>query len=105
MRWIPPLILLIVFETLADIFAKNWSLDQNRFWAWGSLFFYMVANSFWLFALKNGSRLAREAVIFCVLTGVIAVALGAWIYKEPLSKTQTGGLILGIVAIVLLFWE
>jgi multidrug transporter EmrE-like cation transporter len=105
MPWIFPLSMLIVFEIIADIFAKNWSLQRTAWIAIASLASYLIANSFWLFALKNGSGLGRGTIIFSVATAIIAVILGIIFYKEPANKFQIIGLFLGIIAIVLLFWE
>lgn len=105
MKWILPLSLLIIFELIADIFAKQWSLNRVTFLAICSLASYVIANTFWLFALKNGSGLARGAVIFSVLSAIIAVVLGIFLYKEQVTKTQAIGLILGLVSIALIFWH
>lgn len=104
-KWILPLGLLIIFEGLADIFAKNWAIQRTTWIAAVSLGCYLIANSFWLFALKNGSGLGRGAIIFSVASAVIAIGLGIFLYKEPVSKLQIFGLVLGVVSIVLLFWE
>jgi multidrug transporter EmrE-like cation transporter len=104
-KWIIPLSLLIIFEAIADIFAKNWSIHRTAWIAITSLSFYVIANSFWLFALKNGAELGRGAIIFSVASAIIAILLGVLIYKEPVSKIQTAGLALGLLSIVLLFWE
>jgi multidrug transporter EmrE-like cation transporter len=105
MRWILPLSLLIAFEFIADILAKQWSLKQKTILAVGSLLGYLIANSFWLFALKNGSGLARGAVIFSVASAIIAIALGIFLFKENVNKFQIIGLALGVVSIILLFWN
>lgn len=105
MKWIFPLFLLVTFELIADVLAKQWSLNRKLLLAIGALFSYMVANTFWLFALKNGSGLARGAVIFSVASGIIAVGLGILFYKEQVSKIQFFGILLGLVSIALLFWN
>ena len=105
MKWILPLGLLITFELIADIFAKQWSLDRKVTLAFGALGSYLIANTFWLFALKNGSGLAPGAVIFSVASAVIALFLGLFLYKENLTKIQIFGLILGLISITLLFWN
>ena len=65
LAWIIPLAILIFFEGLADIFAKEWSLGERSFtYAILSLLCYLLANSSWLIALKFGSGLARGAIIF-----------------------------------------
>ena len=102
MKWIFPLSLLIIFECIADILAKRWSLDRKNILAAGALFSYLIANTFWLFALKNGSGLARGAVLFSVASGIIATFLGIFLYQETLNKTQLFGLAVGIVSIFLL---
>lgn len=99
--WILFLMLLIFFELVADIAAKNWSLSGGKGWMY-ALLFYLIANSFWLIALKKGSGLARGAVIFSIVTVVVALILGLLVYKEPVNKNQLIGLILGIISIVLL---
>ncbi len=105
MKWIFPLVLLITFEFIADIFAKQWSLHRGFWLAAGALASYLIANTFWLFALKNGSGLARGAVLFSVASGVIAIGLGLFLYKEEVSRVQLIGLILGLISIGLLFWN
>lgn len=105
MKWILPLSLLIGFELVADILAKQWSLDKKIFLAVGALAAYLIANTFWLFALKNGSGLARGAVIFSISSAIVAIVLGVFLYKEEVSKIQMIGLILGLISIGLLFWN
>jgi len=104
-KWIIPLSLLIIFEAIADIFAKNWSIQRATWIAIVSLIFYVIANSFWLFALKNGAQLGRGAIIFSVVSAVIAILLGLIFYKEPVSKLQIVGLTLGVISIIFLLWE
>jgi len=105
MQWIGPIILLVVFELIADYVAKKWSLEGGWWRASMALAAYLVANSFWLFALKNGSGLARGAVIFSVASAVIAVGLGVLLFREEVTMKGYIGLLLGIVAIVLLVTE
>ncbi len=104
-KWGIFLSLLIAFELLADIFAKNWSLGRHWSLAVFSLLFYLIANSFWLLALKNGVGLGRGAVVFSVSTAIIAVLLSVFIYHESVSRFQMWGLVLGVVALALIFWE
>ncbi|MCX6713569.1 MAG: EamA family transporter [Candidatus Vogelbacteria bacterium] len=106
MPWIFPLSLLILFEIIADIFAKEWSLKTQAWYlAFGALASYLIANSFWLFALKNGSGLARGAIIFSVATAIVATILGLFWYQEKVSSVQVAGIIFGLISIVLIFWE
>lgn len=105
MIWILPLTLLIVFEMVADVFAKSWSLQGSMWKAALALLCYLIANTFWLFALKYGSGLAKGAVIFSLVTGLSAMAIGLVIYKEPVTRLQFIGMILGLVSIMLIFWN
>ncbi len=105
MFWLVPLSLLIIFEIVADIFAKEYSL-QNKwiFWA-AAILSYVVANAFWLWAIKGGSGLARGAVIFSVASAVLAIIIGWYFYHEDLSTRQIIGLAVGVVSLALILWE
>lgn len=104
--WIIPLAILIFFEAIADIFAKEWSLgNRSVFYAAVSLLAYLLANTSWLIALKYGSGLARGAIIFSVVSAILASVIGLVFYKEHLTTIQFAGVALGIVSILLIFWE
>jgi len=105
MNWILPISLLIVFEVVADILAKEWSLNRPVVFAVGAILAYVVANTFWLFALKNGSGLAKGAVIFSVASAICASVLGIVFYGEKLNMLQLAGVFFGIISLVLIFWE
>ena len=104
MNWLLPLLLLIFFEALADILAKTWSLHSVTWYAVAALLAYLIGNSFWLIALKNGSGLARGAAIFSVASAILAIILGIVLYKESVTRLQIAGMILGIISIALIFW-
>ena len=104
-QWLIPLAVLIIFELIADVLAKNWSL-QGGFWlAASALAAYLLANTFWLFALKNGSGLGRGAVIFSLASAIIAIILGIFLYQEKVTTAQMIGMILGLISLVFIFWE
>ena len=105
MRWILPLSLLIIFEVIADVFAKEWSLRGNAIRWVGAIASYVIANTFWLFALRNGSGLGRGAIIFSVASAILAAAIGFLFYKEQITRVQLLGVAFGIVSLVLIFWE
>jgi glucose uptake protein GlcU len=104
MAWIFPLSLLIFFELVADVLSKEWSLHGSWLRWTGAILGYVVANLFWLFALKEGSGLAKGAVIFSVASAIIAVFIGEILYKENLTTTQLVGVGLGIISLVFIFW-
>ena len=90
---------------VADILAKEWSLHGNWIRWTGSILGYIVANIFWLFALKGGSGLAKGAAIFSISSAIIAVLLGIILYKESLTTVQLIGIGIGIISLVLIFWN
>ncbi|MCX6752810.1 MAG: EamA family transporter [Candidatus Nomurabacteria bacterium] len=105
MFWILPISLLIVFEVIADIFAKQWSLGSNKYFWIFALTAYLIGNVFWLFALKNGSGLSRGAVIFSLSTEILAICIGLFFYHESVNKIQILGMFLGLVSLFLILWE
>lgn len=105
MLWIFPLIAVIFFELVADVFSKEWSLKGRTILWVGAFSSYLIANIFWLFVLKNGSGLTRGVVIFSVATAVIASIIGIYFYHETLTKVQMTGIVLGLVSLVLIFWD
>jgi drug/metabolite transporter (DMT)-like permease len=103
--WIIGLAFLILFEVLADIIAKEYSLYGGPIRWLGAIMGYITANAFWLWALKNGSGLARGAIIFSVATAILATGVGIILYKEHLNKYQILGVIIGIISLILIFYE
>ncbi len=103
MHWLLPLSLLIVFEIVADILSKEWSVGKPIYFAIGAILAYVIANTFWLFALKYGSGLAKGAIIFSVASAILATVIGVLLYKEEVTRLQLVGMVLGILSIFFLF--
>jgi drug/metabolite transporter (DMT)-like permease len=105
MFWIFPITFLIIFELIADVFAKEYSLKGHWYlWA-AAILGYIIANAFWLWGIRSGSGLARGAIIFSVASAVVAVFLGLYFYGEATNKIQIFGMILGVLSLILIFWE
>lgn len=103
--WVWPLIILVIFEVTADIFAKEWSLkDKPIFWI-GAFVCYFLASVFWLTTIKSGSGLARGVTIFSVASTILAILIGVLLYKESVTSIELAGMIVGVIAIILLFWN
>lgn len=103
--WIFFLILVIIFEIIADVMSKEWSLN-NRFWFLaGGTGFYLASNLAWLFSLKYGSGLARGVSIFSVVTLLLAIVIGIGFYKEEITRLQGVGIALGLLSLIMIFWE
>jgi multidrug transporter EmrE-like cation transporter len=105
MTWQLPLILLIVFELLADICAKEYQGTLRWYMALGAILLYVTANSFWLLSLRQGATLSIGATIFSVASAALAVFVGVCLYKETVSVHQWIGIGLGIVSLMLVTWE
>lgn len=104
MFWIFPLALLILFELIADIFSKEWTLRGHWMLWTGAVLAYLTANIFWLFALRGGLGLARGGMIFAVACAILAVVLGIIFYKEETNIIQLVGMGIGIVSLILIFY-
>ena len=105
MFWIIPIIFLILFEIIADIFAKEYSLKGHWYLWLGAILGFIIANIFWLWGIRTGSGLARGAIIFSVSSAIIAVLIGLYFYGEQTNKFQIAGMILGAFSLILIFWE
>lgn len=105
MIWLIPLAILIFFEAVADILAKEWSLN-NRFYLLAAiaLVCYLLANTSWLLALKSGSGLARGAAVFSVASAILAALIGFFAYHESLERVQVVGIVIGLVSLLFIFW-
>ena len=103
--WVIPISFLIFFEFVADFIAKEYSLKGGPFFWTLALLGYVVANTFWLYAISHGSGLGRGAMIFSVGSAVLAVLLGTIFFKERITPLEITGLVLGVVSLILLFWE
>ena len=102
--WILFLLLLIIFEAIADILAKNYSLHAGAFYFVGAILAYVIANVFWLFSLRSGAGLARGAMIFSIASAIAAVLLGLLLYRETVSARAIAGIFLGVVSLMLIMY-
>ena len=97
--------LLVVFELIADILAKQFALNGKLIFAVLSLLGFIAANTAWLISLRTGAELGKGAVLFSVLSAAGAVLIGLLVYKEKTGPYQLVGLALGIAAIAFLSAE
>lgn len=101
-KWLYFLLLLVAFELLADILAKQFSLNGRILFALLALLGFLAANTAWLISLRTGAELGKGAVLFSVLSGIGAVMIGVLVYHEKTTPWQVIGLALGIAAIAFL---
>lgn len=97
---------LCLFELAADVLAKEHTRHSGA-WLLATLavICYVTGNVSWIFALRFGAKLSIGAILFGVISGVIAVLVGWLWYKESISPVQWVGIAAGFVSIGLLSWE
>ncbi len=98
--WIFFILLLIAFEGIADVFSKKYELSGTTTMWLLAIGGYIIANTFWLMAIRRGSGLARGAVLFSIGSALVAVLIGLVWYKEPVTKLQLAGVCAGLLSIV-----
>lgn len=104
-RWLYFLLLLVAFELVADVLAKQFALSGKLVFAILSIVGFIAANTAWLISLRTGAELGKGAVLFSVLSGIGAVLIGLLVYHEKVSPYQVVGLLLGVAAIAFLSIE
>jgi len=104
-RWLYFLLLLVAFELIADILAKQFALSGKLIFAVLSILGFIAANTAWLLSLRTGAELSKGAVLFSVLSAIGAVLVGLLVFKEKTGPYQLIGLGVGIVAIAFLSVE
>ena len=104
-KWLYYLLILVVFELIADILAKQFAISGKYVFAILSIVGFIVANTAWLISLRTGAELSKGAVLFSVLSGNGAVLIGVFVYHEKTTTYQIIGLVLGIAAIAFLSVE
>jgi multidrug transporter EmrE-like cation transporter len=100
--WLTFVLILVVFELVADVLAKQFALNGKLVFAMLSILGYVAANIAWIISLRSGGELGKGAVIFAALSGIAAVVIGLLVYREKASPYQLIGMVMGITAIVFL---
>jgi len=104
-KWLYYLLVLVVFELVADVLAKQFAVSGKYVFAILSIVGFIAANTAWLISLRTGAELSKGAVLFSVLSGIGAVLIGVFVYHEKTTTYQVIGLLLGIAAIAFLSVE
>jgi len=104
-KWLYYLLLLVVFELIADVLAKQFAVSGKYIFALLSIVGFVAANTAWLVSLRTGAQLSKGAVLFSVLSGIGAVLIGVFVYHEKTTTYQIIGLVLGVAAIAFLSVE
>jgi multidrug transporter EmrE-like cation transporter len=101
--WFIFLLLLILFEIIADVFVKEHSIKKTYLTFFAALSFYITANICWLISMRYKSNLTIGANIFSVCTGLTAALIGVGLYNEQLTPLNYLGVLLGFISLLLLF--
>ncbi|GCF08082.1 hypothetical protein [Dictyobacter arantiisoli] len=104
-KWLYFLLILVAFELVADILAKQFAISGKYVFALLSIVGFIAANTAWLISLRTGAELGKGAVLFSVLSAIGAVIVAVLIYHEKVSTYQIIGLVLGVAAIAFLSIE
>lgn len=90
-----------MFEVVADILFKKWSIENKNILLAIGLAIYFVGTIFWAVSLKY-EHLSKAIAVFTILNLVILVLAGIILFKENLSLANKIGIILGILSIILI---
>ncbi len=101
-KWAYFILLLVVAELAANVFAKQFALHGRLSTAAFSILGFIAANVAWLFALRAGVGIGKGFIVAAVLSGIGTVLLGVLVYHEQISGPALIGVVLGIVAIAFL---
>ena len=101
---LPPLLLvsLAAFSVVVgDLFAKYWSLHtKNTFYILAVVFYIGSAILYIPSLLSEG--LIITSILWTLISTIGLLLVGVVIFKETVSFTQTIGLILGVISLVIL---
>lgn len=93
---------MVCAEFVSQVLAKEWSLRGGKLLAFSALLGFLVVNSLWLIALRNGSGMSRGIIFFSVSVMIFGLVVGHFWYGEHLSYRQIAGALLGLTSVVLL---
>ncbi len=105
MSKVSPLILItgvVIFELVGDIFLKKWAIHD-----WGLVGFgigaitYICATLLWATSLQT-ETLAKAGIIYGVISLIVGVAAGIFLFHERLTPVNWLGFILAVISIVLI---
>ncbi len=89
-----------MFDTIGDLFIKNWVANNTTISLGSGIFFYAIGLSLlvYSFTFKN---MVVTSVLFVILNLILLSIANYFYYNESFSNKEGIALILGIAAIVL----
>lgn len=101
-RWFIILIIFaVMFEVIADIIFKYWSINAKGLFLFIGVILYSIGTVIWAYSLKY-EYLSKAITIFTIINLIAVVLVGLLIFKEDISMINKIGLILGIVSVILI---
>lgn len=96
------LILSALFFAAGEFYSKRFAMHPSWRNVVAVLVAYLICSALWLPAIRQTQSLATTGVVWSVTGLVVTVLMGAWLFREPVSLEQWGGILLALVATVLL---
>jgi len=100
----PVLVLLIISAAgvvSGDLFAKTWSTNQKPIFFALAILGYAVSALFYVPTLLRDS-LIITSIIWSLLSIIGFLIIGLVIFHETLTPTQTVGVVIGVIALLVL---
>ncbi len=95
------IVIAVVFETVADVLFKKWSIENKSTILWGGLALYFIGTLIWAYSLKF-DYLSKAITVFTVLNLIAVITVGILFFNESLSLINKVGIGLGILSVLLL---
>ena len=93
----------VIFYSLGEYFSKLWTTAPTVQLTLLILFCYGVDCLAWLPALRSHGSLTVLTTVFAIVGTLAGVAIGIWLFKEPITTKQSIGIGLAFVALILLY--
>jgi multidrug transporter EmrE-like cation transporter len=87
--------------TLGDIVAGKWVQDKSRALYIGTLVLYMIGLNFLIYSYKF-EDIAIASVSMEIFNIVTLTLVGKFFFKQHITKTETLGIVVGLLAVLLL---
>jgi multidrug transporter EmrE-like cation transporter len=88
--------------TVGECVSKKWGSDPCWKWAILNMCLSAFNTLLWLFSLLKLNEVGRLGSIWCLLSAVIVIALGIFVFNEPLTTKRIIGFGLALVSMIFL---
>lgn len=103
MKWIFISFILaaILFEAVADILFKYWTINAKGVFLWSGVLLYAIGTTIWAYSLKF-EYLSKAISVFTILNLIVVILVGVILFKEDISSINKIGMMLGIISVILM---